>query len=184
MSTTQQEQTDPGRQPARRKDVESSAGMKMEEPQAEHLWLRKLLGEWTSEMEMTMPDAPPERSTGTESFRSLGGLWILGEGKGSMPGGGTLNSMLTLGYDPRKNRYVGTWIGSAMTQLWVYSGTVDATGKVLTLDSEGPAMTPGGGTAKYRDTMTFKTDDHRVLTSEMLGDDGKWQRFMTANYRR
>lgn len=184
MSTTQHEQTDPSRRSARSKDVAPPEGMRTEEPQAEHLWLRKFLGVWRSETEMTIPGSPPETSTGTESVRSLGDLWILGEGKSELPQGGMLESMLTLGYDPRKSRYVGTWIGSAMTQLWVYDGAVDASGKALVLDSEGPAMTPEGGTARYRDTFTFKTNDHRVLTSEVLGADGKWQRFMTANYRR
>ena len=38
--------------------------------------------------------------------------------------------------------------------------------------------------AKYKDVYEFKSDDHRVLTSRMLGDDGQWDTFMTAEYHR
>jgi len=155
------------------------------EPQKEHQWLHTLLGEWTSEAEATMePGKPPETFKGTESVRSLGGLWILAEGQGEMPGGGAATTMMTLGYDPQRQRFVGTWIGSMMTNLWVYDGGLDATERVLTLDAEGPDMAGEGKTAKYRDVIEFETDDHRVLTSHMLGDDGTWRQFMTAHYRR
>ena len=41
------------------------------EPQQEHQWLQKLVGEWTYEIEVKMgADRPVERSTGTESVRS------------------------------------------------------------------------------------------------------------------
>ena len=155
------------------------------EPQKEHQWLQKLVGEWTCEAEATMePGKPPEKSSGTESVRSLGGLWILAEGQGEMPGGGSATTMMTLGYDPQKKRYVGTFVGSMMTHLWVYDGALDAAGRVLTLDTEGPSMAGDGKMAKYRDVIEFKSDDHRVLTSHVLGDDGTWQAFMTAHYRR
>lgn len=155
-------------------------------PQKEHQWLQKLVGEWTSEAEMAMePGQSTETCKGTESVRSLGGLWILAEGQGEMPGGGPATMMLTLGYDPRKKRFVGTWVGSMMTHLWVYDGFLDAAGKVLTLEAEGPNMAgPEGAMAKYRDVIAMESDDHRLLTSHMLGDDGKWQPFMTAHYRR
>src|SRR5688572_16447612 len=115
------------------------------EPQKEHQWLQKLVGEWTSESEMEMePGKSPERCKGTESVRSLGGLWIVGEGSGEMPGGGLATMILTLGYDPQKGRYVGTWVGSMMTHLWIYEGSLDAAGKVLTLDTEGPSFVGDG----------------------------------------
>jgi hypothetical protein len=39
-----------------------------------------------------------------------------------MPGGGAATMFLTLGYDPQRERYVGTWIGSMMTHLWGVRG--------------------------------------------------------------
>jgi hypothetical protein len=124
------------------------------------------------------------RFSGTEHVRSLGGLWILAEGQCEMPGGGTATTLMTLGYDPQKKRFVGTWIGSMMTYLWVYDGELDAAERVLTLNAEGPSMATEGKIEKYKDVIEFKSDNHRVLTSHMLGDDGEWHGFMTANYRR
>src|SRR5688572_23347061 len=102
--------------------------MMQAEPQKEHQWLQKLVGDWTMEGECSMgPDQPPMKSMGVESVRSLGGLWTVAEGKGDMPEGGPCSMIMTLGYDPRTKRYVGTWIGSMMTHLWIYDGELDAT---------------------------------------------------------
>jgi hypothetical protein len=101
-----------------------------------------------------------------------------------MPGGGTATTVMTLGYDPAKKRFVGTFIGSMMTNLWVYDGELDAAGKVLTLDAEGPAFTDPERTARYKDAIEIVSPDHRILTSRYLGDDGQWHHFMTAHYRR
>ena len=159
--------------------------MPFNEPQKEHEWLRQLIGEWTSEAEATMePGKPPETFKGTEKVRALGDFWILGEGQGEMPGGGLATMMLTLGYDPRTKRFVGTWVGSMMSHLWVYDGALDAAERVLTLNAEGPDMRAEGKMAKYQDIIEVKSPDHRTLTSQALGDDGTWHRFMTVNYRR
>ena len=155
------------------------------QPQKEHQWLQKLVGEWTYEIEATMgPDQPTEKSTGTEIVRSLGEFWILAEGQGEMLGCGPATTLMTLGYDPQKQRYVGTWIGSIMTYLWVYDGELDAGETVLTLNSNGPSMTGDEKLGKYKDMIEFKSSDHRVMTSHTLGNNGQWQHFMTAHYRR
>ncbi len=156
-------------------------------PQEEHQWLQQLVGEWTNEARMTMSSEPAETCLGSESVRSLGGLWILAEGRGEMPGGGSATMVMTLGYDPAKKRYVGTWVGSMMTHLWLYDGELDASGTVLTLNSQGPDMSPGaapGKLARYRDVIEIKGADYRTLTSFCQGEDGNWQQFMTAHYRR
>jgi hypothetical protein len=157
------------------------------EPQEEHRWLERLVGEWTYESEAPMaPDQPPAKHTGTESVRSLGGVWVLCEGRSEAGGepGEPGTTIMTLGYDPAKKRYVGTFIGSMMTNLWLYEGEMDPSGKVLTLDTEGPSFTGDGKMAKYKDRIEIRSDDHRILTSHVLDDDGKWQQFMTAHYRR
>lgn len=156
-----------------------------EEPQKEHAWLHRLIGEWTFDVEATMASGgPPEHFRGIEKVRSLGGLWIVAEGEGEMPGGGAATTIMTLGYDPQGKRYTGTWIGSMMTHLWLYDGTLDATATTLTLATEGPDMSAGDKLAKFKDVIEFKSDDHRVLTSYTLGADGTWRQFMTAHYRR
>lgn len=87
------------------------------QPQKEHQWLQKLVGEWTYEIEAMMePDQPPVKSMGTETVRCLGHsescslarLWVLAEGQGEMPGCGSVTTLMTLGYDPQKQRYVST----------------------------------------------------------------------------
>jgi hypothetical protein len=144
-----------------------------------------LVGNWTTEAEAIMePGKPTEPMKGTETVRSLGGLWFLAEGQAEMPGGGMGTMLMTLGYDPQKKRYVGTWIGSMMAHLWIYDGELDAAGRVLTLNSDGPDMAAKGKMAKYKDVIEYKSDDHRMLTSNMLGDDGEWRQFVTANYWR
>lgn len=155
------------------------------QPQKEHEWLMKLVGEWTYEHECVMgPDQPPMKGTGTESVRSIGKLWVQGESRGEMPDGSSMTSLITLGYDPQKKRFVGTWVGSPMAHLWIYDGELDAAGRKLSLYAEGPDFSGGPKLTKYCDAIEFVSDDHRTLTSTLLGENGKWTQFMTAHYRR
>ncbi len=154
------------------------------EPQKEHQWLDRFIGEWITESECSMgPDQPPAKTKGTEVVRSLGGLWIVAEGEGDMPDGNPGQTLMTLGFDSQSDRYVGTFLGSMMTHLWIYNGSLDADGKILTLDTEGPNFTQNSIT-KYKDIIEFVSNDHRMMTSQILGDDGNWLQFMTAHYWR
>lgn len=158
--------------------------MQMPEPQAEHKWLEQLVGEWTYEMEANMgPDQPPHKSTGTDSVRSLK-FWVQCEGTMPAPDGSPGKSVMTLGYDPAKKRFVGTFIANMMTHLWVYDGELDAANKVLTLSADGPSFTDPTKTAKYQDIIEMVSPDYRTLTSRFQGDDGQWHQFMVSHYRR
>jgi hypothetical protein len=152
------------------------------EAKAEHRWLERLVGEWETEMEASMaPGQPPTKHRGTETVRSMGGLWLLCEG---LPSGGTGTTLMTLGYDPARGRFVGTFIGSMMTNMWVYDGALDASGSKLVLDTVGPSMTDPAKSAKYQDIVEYKSNNERVLSSQVQNDDGTWQPFMSTTYRR
>jgi hypothetical protein len=157
----------------------------IEQPQTEHKWLRRLLGEWTYKTTaVAQAGQPAQDVTGIESVRPIGYLWVAAESQGDMPGAGPMTAVMTLGYNPATKRFVGTWIGSVMTHLWVYDGELDPSGRVLTLTSEGPSMENDGTMSTYQDVIEFKSDDHRMLTSRVRGKDGVWQQFMSVEYRR
>ncbi len=155
-------------------------------PQKLDSWLQNLIGEWTYEaQDLSSADKSAEPVRGMETVRPLGGIWLLFEGRGDVPGADTGTSLMTLGYDPEKACYVGTWVGSMMSHLWLYDrGALDPAKKVLTLESEGPSFTGESKTSKYRDLIELLDADRRTVASEVLGSDGKWQRFMISNYRR
>lgn len=88
------------------------------EQQQEHQWLQQMAGTGTYESEVLMsPDKPPMKSSGTESVRAIGDLWILAEAQGSMPDGKPATMVITAGYDPEQKKFVATWSGSMMTKL-------------------------------------------------------------------
>lgn len=157
---------------------------KLPPPQKEHEWLQQLVGEWDSESEMTVePGKPTFKWKGTESVRSLGGFWIVGENKATIMDK-PMSAILTLGYDPEKKKYTGTWVDSHTSYMWKYVGTLDSAGKVLTLETEGPNPMSPGKMGKFRDVLEIKSKDNKVLSSSILGDDAKWTTFMTVDYRR
>ena len=155
------------------------------EARKEHQWLQKLVGQWTYEFDVPAHgDHPARKATGTENVRSLGGIWIVAEGQGETTGGAPDVSLITLGYDPVKARFVGTWVGSMMPYLWVYDGELDEDGRVLTLSSSGPSMAGDGTTAQYQDVIEIQGDDRRTLAARAQGPDGTWQEIMRMSYRR
>lgn len=157
--------------------------MEMPKPQDEHRWLQQLIGDWAYESECVMgPDKPSETFKGSETVKALGDLWVVGESQGEMPGGGDALMRITLGFDPAKGRFVGTWVGSMMPLLWTYDGFLDEERKILTLESEGPSFSGDGTISKYRDIIEIKSPSERLFYSKVLGPDGTWNQFMTARY--
>lgn len=156
----------------------------MPKPEKEHEWLKQFVGEWDSEAEGIMgPGQPPVKCKGSMNTRMLGAFWMVSDVKGDMMGT-PIQAVHTVGYDPKTKKYVGTWVDSVMNHMWKYQGTVDSTGKILTLEAEGPNMAKPDTTAKYRDIFEFKSKDHFTMSSQMQGDDGKWTQFMSSNVKR
>ncbi len=154
-------------------------------PVEEHAWLQKLVGEWTLETEMMMgPGGEKAKSQGTESVKSLGGLWAFGEGKCAMPDGSEMLSYNALGYDVSFKEYRACWFANMSSHLWKSAGELSADGKTMTLNCVGPDMVNDGKTANYRDVLELIDDNHRTLTSYGQQEDGSWQEFMKSHYTR
>ena len=154
-------------------------------PGEHHQWLDQLLGTWAVESKMTDGESgPAAECTGTDTVRSLGGRWVICELESELPILGPMSAVLTLGYNSQTGKYQGTWVDSMQDHMWVYEGTLDAAGKILTLEAEGlNMMDPTAGNTMYRDVIEIKSPDHRTLTSSVLVE-GEWVQFVTAEYRR
>jgi hypothetical protein len=152
-------------------------------PEKEHAWLQQFVGEWKTRGTMAGAEGQPPLE-GREQVRSLGDYWILSEVSGTMPGGGRMSAVMTLGYDPERKRFVGTWIDSVTTHMWQYEGTLDASGKVLTLETEGPDFENPQKTTRFRDVLEFHDKDHKALRSLMQAPDGTWTEFLRTDFTR
>ncbi|MDX1934908.1 MAG: DUF1579 domain-containing protein [Capsulimonadales bacterium] len=154
-------------------------------PVAEHEWLNRLVGEWRVESEMLVaPDQPWQKTTGTETVRSLGGLWALGEGRSTTPDGTPMEFRSAFGYDVSFKEYRGCWYASVSSHLWKQTGELSADGRTMTLNCVGPHMTKDGETANYRDVIELVDEDHRTVTSYGQDEKGEWLEFMKAFYTR
>ena len=145
----------------------------------EHEWLQRFVGEWEAEIEACLvPGQPALKSTGVEHARMLGGFWLVSEGRNTaFP----FSFVFTLGFDPRKSRYVATWVDTMSSHLWTYEGEVDKSGEILTLETEGPAPMAQGKHVRFRETTRFTGADRRVFTSSIRGEDGTWSTMLTVN---
>ena len=156
----------------------------MPKPVKEHKWLQRFVGEWKSDLKMYMePGKPPLTAKCTESYRKLGGFWVVGETKGKMMGQ-SFEGLLTLGYDPAKKYFVGSWTDSGTSYLWRYTGALNGTGRILTLNTEGPCPMKPGKLSKFKEIIEFHSNNHRTFKSMLQGDDGKWTTMMTIDSRR
>lgn len=152
--------------------------MEMYKPQSQHAALDRMVGTWEVRSSMM-----GEGDRWTETCRSLDGIWYISEGYGDTPGG-KATTMLTVGYDPVKGKYVGTWLGTMMSMLWVYEGDLSQDGTTLSLYTTGPDFEVEGRTVDYREQIIFQDDDHRLFLSATKQADGSWKQFQEVKYTR
>lgn len=156
------------------------AELELPPPTPEHEWLLRFVGNWDAQIEMLgAPEQPPMKTRGTETARMVGGYWLVSDGRNNeFP----YAFRLTLGFDPKRRIYIGTWIDSMTSFLWHYEGAVDPTGRILSLETEGPFPPIPGTISRYREVTEFLSESHRVFTSARLGEDGNWTTHMRINF--
>lgn len=160
--------------------------MESAKPQSQHAFLERLVGDWHMVSATGYPDYDPSdpKQRCTETIKSVGGLWIVSEGRGAMPDGTGMTTVLTLGFDPAKGQYVGSWIGSMMATFWTYTGWMEPDGKTLVLEAIGPKFDGSGEMTTYRDIVTLHDDDTRTFSGSVVQPDGSFQQFMSSDFKR
>ncbi len=156
----------------------------MPKPAKGHEMLAQFAGDWEVEAKTEpAPGQEPIVCKGTESAKIVGGFWLVTHGEGDMMGT-KMQSILTLGYNPEKKKYVGTFLSSCDSTLWKYDGEMDASGKKLTLRTEGPLPTDPTKTGKYKEVLELVDKDHKTFTSYLIDENGKETKFVTMEYVR
>lgn len=155
----------------------SLEGQEIPRPTREHDFLKKFEGTWDAKIK-----ADGEEYKGTSTFKmELGGLWLASEFVGDF-GGFKFEGKGMDSYDTRRKKYVSVWCDSMTTSPLLMEGTVDASGKKMTMAGEGPA--PDGKMTKYTSITEFKSDDLMLFTLSAPGPDGKEQSVMSVEYQR
>jgi len=152
----------------------------LQKPQAEHEWLQQFVGEWESKTESHLdPDREPEISTAVERIRPLGRFWIVNEIDAVMFGA-PFHGIQTLGYDPKKKTFVGTWVDSVSSFVWTYQGKLNRERTALTFYSEGPCPNTPDRLTKIKDVLEIIDKNHKLYASYILDNHGDWTLCMEA----
>ena len=146
--------------------------MKRMMPSEGHKILHRMTGKWRGTMRIwssTQPEAPPvESATESESKLVLGGRFVLEEATGSvmrMP----MQRMSILGYDNITKEYTLTFYSNFETATNTASGTLDATGNVITLRGE---FNEPQGKTPFKNVIRFESDEVHVFESYHVMPDG------------
>jgi hypothetical protein len=142
-------------------------------PGPAHQRLAQDAGEWTwTSTFWATPDAPPEKSSGTMSARTImGGRYLVEDWKGTamnMPFEGHSLS----GYDNAKGQHFSTWIDNFGTGVMTSWGSYDEASRTMTM--KGSFIDPVTGKEQSARSVMRRIDDGSFIF-EMYGPgpDGK-----------
>lgn len=167
-------------------DSKDAAAMQMPEsmkPQAAHAELKKLVGTWDVEVEMSMaPGMPPEKSKATETCRMFGELWLVAEFQGTMMGQPFTGTNF-IGYNPYTKQYEGVWVDTMSPTLSLHKGphVPGAKATETALESWDP-MSGQKSMSKIKEEWT--SDDTRTAIFVWAMPDGSQFEGMKMSYTR
>jgi hypothetical protein len=150
----------------------------------EHKMLAKGAGKWKAAVTANF-GPEPMKTTAVETVRSdVGGLWQIGDfvADKNGPMAGFVGHGF-VGYDPDRKKFVGSWIDSWTYAPQTMSGTLDATGKILTMDAVG-WDSQSKMEMKTKQITTYVDDDHHTFSMRMAGPDGKEMEVLRIEYTR
>jgi hypothetical protein len=138
-------------------------------PGPNHKFFENWVGKWdtTTTVGMT-PGMPAHETHGHSEFSWLiGGTWLQERHDGTMMGL-PLKGFGLSGYDNFNKRFVNCWVDSLSTGMITTTGSLDPTGKVLTLFGQVDEPTTGehGKTVRFQTTVV-DDDTHRLTIDEV-----------------
>ena len=146
--------------------------------------LEPLIGTFDAKVRMWMdPSKPPDDSAGT-SVNS----WVLGDRfvQTKYEGvflGEAFTGIGYTGYDNVTKKYEGTWMDTGSTAIMTSVGTIDGSGKVISMK----ATTSDPATGKVTTTdqkITIADNDHHTIEMWGKAPDGKTFKMMEIQYTR
>lgn len=154
-------------------------------PGEPHKALSTMIGSWETNASTWMaPDQPPMVSKGSSVNSSvLDGRFVKQEFSGDMMGMPMLGIGYT-GYDNTKKEYVGVWIDNTSTAMYTLQGTLDKSGKVLTMLGTMDDPMTGERNKKVKYVTTFVDADNHAFEMHDLSIKGKNQKVVEIKYTR
>lgn len=137
-------------------------------PNEEHSRLMADVGVWDAEISMVTPDGKTA-STGVEKVEKLGELWTVSNFKYEFMGV-PVQGHGTMGYDPEKKKYVGTWVESGSPYFSTLEGEYDEEKKAIVYKMQGKDEM--GNDAEYRIITSSQDATHRSFELHAkIGED-------------
>ena len=149
-------------------------------PPKELAKMHPLIGTWKGKEKHFEPGnaTPIEVDATIVNTLALGGHFIRGDYKTSIPGMGEFSGMQMISFDPATKKYVIYWFDS-MSNTGM-RGESSSTGPSFVFVSE-PVDMPGMGKTKMRITTTTTSATAFTMTVEMqMGD--QWHKFLDGSY--
>jgi hypothetical protein len=154
------------------------AWLKHATPGDAHQKLQPLVGQWTYTGKMWMdPSKPPtDMKGGCERKWILGNRFVEEHFTGEFFGT-PFHGIGTIGYDNTLKQYVSSWVDNASTSITLSTGSIDATGNVITMTHECNCPIEHKP-IKNRDVIRIVSDDKHELEMYKTGPDGKEVKMM------
>lgn len=149
-----------------------------------HEWLKPWAGTWdTRDKARSSPEAAYTETAGVHTIRlDLNGFWLVSDLQTTLFGM-PYKAHMQIGYDPRRNVFVGTVINSLTPELTLLEGSLDDAKKVLTMTYD--AFHPvSGKPQKQKAVWEVKDANSVALRFSMPAADGKDFVFLEKLYTR
>ncbi|QDU36854.1 hypothetical protein Mal4_11540 [Maioricimonas rarisocia] len=147
------------------------------QPGDAHEILARDAGTWDCTLRMYLqgPDGEPTEYKGTEVNRLVSGDLYLRTRFTAKMGDRKFEGHGLMGYDPRSEKYTGTWVDNFSVIPSRFSGTYDAESKTLTIYNT-VVHDESGAEFKQKQVTVWEDDSHKEFTIYLVVEsDGKTQ---------